>query len=54
MEINLEALNEEKLRNFRERLDFVKFWAEYVKTHTDKEWSKQQNVVIDSQMPKGF
>jgi hypothetical protein len=36
--------------NKEDRLNFVKFWAEYVKTHSDQEWSKQQNVVIDSQI----
>ena len=36
--------------NKEERLNFVKFWAEYVRTHSDKEWSKQQNVVINSQI----
>lgn len=36
--------------NKEERLNFVKYWAEYVKTHFDKEWSKQQKVLIDSQL----
>lgn len=54
METNTEELNEEIDKNFQDRLDFIKFWAKYVKTHPDKEWSKQQNVVIDSQMPKRF
>ena len=36
--------------NKEDRLNFVKFWAEYVRTHSDKEWSKQQNAVIDSQI----
>jgi len=36
--------------NKEERLNFVKFWAEYVRTHPDKEWSKQQNIVINSQI----
>ena len=36
-------------KNFAERLEFIKFWANYVKTHSDKEWSKQQNIVIVSQ-----
>lgn len=40
--------------NKEERINFVKFWAEYVKSHKDEEWSSQQNVVINSQMPKGF
>ena len=51
MEINIEEFNEDLRRNFGERLDFVKFWAEYVKTHPDKEWSEQQNVLIDSVIP---
>jgi hypothetical protein len=33
-----------------ERLSFVKFWARYVRTHSDREWSEQQRVLIDSQM----
>ena len=34
--------------NKEERMDFVEYWAEYVRTHSDKEWSKQQNVLINS------
>ena len=36
--------------NKEDRLNFVKFWANYVKTHSDKKWSKQQNMLIDSQL----
>jgi len=36
--------------NKEDRLNFVKFWANYVKTHSDQDWSKQQNMVIDSQI----
>lgn len=36
--------------NREERLNFVKYWAEYVRTHPDKEWSRQQNVLINSLM----
>ena len=36
--------------NKEDRLNFVKFWAKYVKTHKDKEWSRQQNVLINSQL----
>ncbi len=40
-------------RNNREdRRNFVIYWANYVRTHSDKEWSRQQNIVIDSQYPK--
>jgi len=34
--------------NKEERINFVKFWANYVKTHSDKKWSRQQNVLINS------
>mgnify|MGYP001565595707 CR=1 len=40
--------------NKEDRLNFVKFWAGYVKSHKDEDWSRQQNVIINSQMPKGF
>ena len=36
--------------NKEDRLNFVKFWAEYVKSHSDEEWSESQNVLIDSQL----
>lgn len=49
MKIDLEELEKEKKRNAEERLQFIKFWAQYIKTHSDEEWSKQQNVLIDSQ-----
>lgn len=26
----------------------VDMWAEYVKTHDDKDWSHQQNIIINS------
>ena len=34
--------------NEKERLEFVERWAEYVKKHPDKVWSKQQNMIINS------
>lgn len=36
--------------NQEDRLNFVKFWANYIRTHSDKEWSEQQNIVIDGQI----
>ncbi|MBU0457589.1 MAG: hypothetical protein ABH824_06560 [Nanoarchaeota archaeon] len=35
-------------RNKRQREEFVIYWANYVKTHSDKDWSRQQNVLINS------
>lgn len=36
-----------KLNN-EDRMWFVEYWAEYVRTHPDKLWSKQQNILINS------
>ena len=33
-----------------DRKKFIKFWAKYVRTHSDVEWSRQQKVLIDSQI----
>ena len=33
-----------------DRLNFVRYWAEYVRTHDDADWSRQQNVLINSQL----
>ena len=37
-----------KKKNQKERLEFVDFWSRYIKDHPDREWSKQQNVIINS------
>ena len=50
IKINLKEMKEFKKRNFKDRLDFIKFWIDYMKKHSDKEWSKQQAVLIDSQI----
>ena len=34
--------------NRKSRQHFVRYWADYVRTHPDKVWSKQQNVLINS------
>ena len=31
-----------------DKINFIKFWVNYMKTHFDKEWSKKQNVLINS------
>lgn len=49
MESVIEEIKTDKIRNFRDRIWFIKYWANYVKTHSDKEWSKGQAILIDSQ-----
>lgn len=29
-------------------MEFVEFWAEFVRTHSDKVWSEQQNILLNS------
>jgi len=36
--------------NKEDRMNFVEYWVEYVKTHPDKDWSEQQRILIDSQI----
>ncbi len=36
--------------NKEERINFTKYWAEYVRNTPDKVWSKQQNILINSQL----
>lgn len=36
--------------NKEERMNFVEYWANYVRTHPDEDWSRQQNVLINSLM----
>jgi len=39
------TFNEE---NMKERLKFVDLWSKYVLEHNDRDWSKQQNIIINS------
>ena len=36
--------------NAEDRMHFVSFWAQYVKTHADEDWSRQQKKLIDAQI----
>lgn len=36
--------------NDEDRMWFVEYWANYVRTHPDKVWSRQQKILIDSQI----
>ncbi len=34
--------------NRESRMNFVKFWADYVRTHSDQEWGDQQTGFINA------
>ena len=36
--------------NKQERMNFVEYWADFVKNNPDEVWSKQQKFLIDSQI----
>ena len=36
--------------NKQDREWFIDYWAEYIRKHSDKEWSRQQAVLINSQL----
>ena len=36
--------------NKKDREKFIHQWAEYVRTHDDREWSHQQNIIINSSL----
>ncbi|MBU3957960.1 MAG: hypothetical protein KKB25_02710 [Nanoarchaeota archaeon] len=41
---------QDKEINKQDRDWYVEFWANYVRTHKDSEWGRQQNVFINSLM----
>lgn len=42
----LKEIEDQKRQNFKERLEFVKWYAEWVRRTPNKVWSKQQKDVI--------
>lgn len=46
-EKDLAELEEEKKRNRKQRLEFVKQYAEWLKKTPNRKWSKQQNKLLD-------
>lgn len=36
--------------NREDRMNFVEYWADFVRSNPDKVWSKQQRILIDSMM----
>lgn len=49
IKINLKELKKDKERNFKERLEFIDKYADWIKAVPDKKWSKAQKEFLDSQ-----
>jgi len=47
IKIDLKELEEDKKKNFEERLKFIDMWVDYIKKHPDQKWSAEQKVLID-------
>lgn len=50
VKVDLKEMRNFKKENAKERLEFIKYWAEYIRKHKDEEWSRQQNMLINSQI----
>lgn len=48
--LNSNAFDASFGRTTEQRHAFIKEWATFVWTHTDAEWSSQQNTLIDAQL----
>lgn len=48
--LNSQEFEDDQRRNTEQRRAMIKRWAEYIRTHDDSEWSRQQNRLIDSQL----
>lgn len=45
-----DALEAKHERNRQRRIDGIKRWVEYVKTHEPEQWGGQLNRLVDSQL----
>ena len=48
--MNSDECEDTHRRNTEQQRAMIKRWAEYVRSHDDEEWSRQQNRLIDSQL----
>ncbi|SFT08458.1 hypothetical protein SAMN04488556_0044 [Halostagnicola kamekurae] len=48
--LNSQEFEDDQRQNTEQRRAMIKRWAEYVRTHDDSDWSRQQNRLIDSQL----
>lgn len=48
MLVTKNEIEEFREQNRKDRLWFVDYWAEYVRTHPDEDWSMQQNKLINA------
>ncbi len=47
LKIDFEELEEEKRRNFKSRLEFIKWYTDWLKKTPNSVWSKVQKEVVE-------
>jgi hypothetical protein len=52
--IDLKRLKKKKKENFKQRLEFINKYTEWLKKTPNNKWSKQQKEVIDGNKPFVF
>jgi len=52
MKVDINELKKEKETNFKERLDFIDRYVEWIKATPNKVWSKKHKEFIDSAFKK--
>ena len=45
--INLKELEKLKEENFKERLEFIEKYVQWIKNNKNSKWSKSQKLIID-------
>jgi len=50
--VDFGEIKNDRMRNFRDRIWFIKYWAEFMKRNSDEVWSEGQKDLIDSQFQK--
>lgn len=48
--LDSEEFERKRRNNTEERFRFIRYWADFVRSHDDEEWSQQQNVLINAQL----
>lgn len=49
IKVDFGEMKNDKMRNFRERIWFIKHWVEFMKKNSVERWSKNQGEFIDAQ-----
>jgi len=48
LKLNLKELDDDRARNFEERLKFIDLYVEWLKRTPNEVWSKQQRAIVDA------